>query len=171
MGKKEPEVAHRQLGSILAVVGLIILTVLVAVSAYLEESNIATFLLTDSLTVTHLASYIGGFWIAIFVPIYHVLKHRRPSHVKSMLKIHVFGNLTAFALITAHYVHREDVTIFLGTGTALYIAVLSLIVTGILLRLNITKGTKKQIQFVHVSMTTAFYLILIIHIIGTFFRL
>jgi hypothetical protein len=150
---------------------LIVLAVILAFLVDFEESSITAFLLIDSLTITHLASYIGGFWIAIFTPIYFVLKRRSPRHLKSMLKIHVLGNLLAFALITTHYAHREVNSVFLGTGIVLYIALISLVVTGIIQRFIFLRGFRNQIGFVHTSMTTAFYLILIIHIIGTFVRL
>ena len=168
---QEKTVVTRQLTLKLAVLALIVLAVILAFLVDFEESSITAFLLIDSLTITHLASYIGGFWIAIFTPIYFVLKRRSPRHLKSMLKIHVLGNLLAFALITTHYAHREVNSVFLGTGIVLYIALISLVVTGIIQRFIFLRGFRNQIGFVHTSMTTAFYLILIIHIIGTFVRL
>lgn len=168
---QEKTVVTRQLSLKLAVLALIVLAVILAFLVDFEESSITAFLLIDSLTITHLASYIGGFWIAIFTPIYFVLKRRSPRHLKSMLKIHVLGNLLAFALITTHYAHREVNSVFLGTGIVLYIALISLVVTGIIQRFIFLRGFRNQIGFVHTSMTTAFYLILIIHIIGTFVRL
>ena len=86
-----------------------------------------------------------------------------------MLNIHVLANLFAFTLITTHYVHREINSAFLGTGTALYITVLLLVATGIMQRFNIISG--KKVKFIHLSMTSAFYLILVIHIIGSFVRI
>ena len=168
---QEKTVVTRQLSLKLAVLALIVLAVILAFLVDFEESSITAFLLIDSLTITHLASYVGGFWIAIFTPIYFVLKRRSPRHLKSMLKIHVLGNLLAFALITTHYAHREVNSVFLGTGIVLYIALISLVVTGIIQRFIFLRGFRNQIGFVHTSMTTAFYLILIIHIIGTFVRL
>ena len=168
---QEKTVVTRQLTLKLAVLALIVLAVILAFLVDFEESSIIAFLLIDSLTITHLASYVGGFWIAIFTPIYFVLKRRSPRHLKSMLKIHVLGNLLAFALITTHYAHREVNSVFLGTGIVLYIALISLVVTGIIQRFIFLRGFRNQIGFVHTSMTTAFYLILIIHIIGTFVRL
>ncbi len=154
----------------LTVLSLIILTIILAIITYLEDSNITTFLLVDSLTITHLAAYIGSFWIAIFTPIYIVLKRYRSSHFKSMLKIHVIGNLSAFALITTHYLHKETNSVFLGTGITLYVALVLLIATGIIQRFNAVKSLRKQINFIHLSASTAFYLILVIHVIGTFVR-
>jgi hypothetical protein len=169
--QEKTKVVHRELSLKLAILALIVLTVILAILTDFEKSSITTFLLTDSLTITHLAGYIGAFWIAIFTPIYFVLKRRNPRHFKSMLKIHVLSNLLAFSLITTHLTHREFNTEFLGTGFVLYVALLSLIVTGILQRFNVMKSFRNQARFVHVSMTTAFYLIVIVHIVGTFVRI
>lgn len=171
MTQEKTKVVHRELSLKLAILLLIVLTVILAILTDFEKSSITTFLLTDSLTITHLAGYVGAFWIAIFTPIYFVLKRRSPRHIKSMLKIHVLSNLLAFALITTHLTHRELNTEFLGTGFVLYVALLSLVVTGILQRFNVMKSLGNQVKFVHVSMTTAFYLIVIVHIVGTFVRI
>ena len=171
MTKEKTKVVHRQLSLMIVVIALLALTVILALITDYEKSYITRFVIIDSLTITHLASYIGGFWIAIFTPIYFVLKRRRPLHFRAMLKIHVLSNLLAFALITAHLTHREINSTFLGSGFALYIAVFSLIVTGIIQRFNFADGLRNQIRFVHLSMTTAFYLILIVHVIGTFVRI
>ncbi len=171
MTQEKTKASQGQLSLKLAVLALVVLAVVLAILTDFEESSIAAFLLIDSLTITHLASYIGGFWVAISTPIYFVLKRRSPKHLKTMLKIHVLGNLLAFDLITTHYVHREANSVFLGTGIVLYVAVLSLVVTGVIQRFNVMKGLRNQVNFVHVSMTTAFYLILVIHVIGTFVRI
>jgi hypothetical protein len=171
LAQEKTKIVNSQLSLMLVVLSLIVLTVFIAIITYLENSNITTFLIIDSLTITHLATYVGSFWIAIFTPIYFVLKRRRPRHLKSMLKIHVLGNLLAFALITTHYIHREANSVFLGTGITLYVASLLLVATGIIQRFSIVKHFRNQINFIHISMTTAFYLILIIHVIGTFVRL
>ena len=130
MNQEKSKIANRQLSIVLTVSALIILTIVLSILTYMERSYLATFSI-GSLTLTHWAAYIGGFWIALFTPIYYAIKHHSPKHLKSMLKIHVFGNLVAFALITIHYTYQESIASFLGTGTALYVAVLALIITGI----------------------------------------
>ncbi len=171
MTQEKGEVVHSQLSLKLAILTLIVLTVALAILTDIEELNISKSFLTDSLTITHLASYVGAFWIAISTPIYYVLKRRSPGHYKSMLTLHVLSNLLAFALVTTHYVHREAVSVFLGTGVTLYVALISLVLTGIILRFSIMRSYWSKVKFVHTSMTTAFYLILIIHVVGTFVRL
>ena len=124
-----------------------------------------------SLLFTHWMSLIGGFWIAVVTPVYVVLKHRRPTRIKTWVRMHMFGNLVAFMLISVHFTYWITSVAFIGTGFALFVATLTLVVTGLLQRFNIMQSSKRQIRFIHISMTTAFYLILIIHILSHMMRL
>lgn len=119
----------------------------------------------------HLMGVIGGFWIALFTPVYYELKHRRPHKIKAWLRIHTLGNLVALSLITVHFTYRVTSVSFIGTGFALFVATLTLVVTGLFYRFNILQRSKKHFRFIHISMTTAFYLILIIHILSQMIRL
>jgi len=163
-------VTSRQLGAALLALILILLAISLSILTYDEKSFFATFSLA-SMTLTHWSAYIGGLWIAIETPIYYFLKHRNPRKLKLMLKIHVFGNLIAFALISVHFTYQQSLSQFLGTGSALYVAVVSLVITGLMQRFNMMKNLTRQIKYVHSGLATAFYLLLIIHILGTFIRL
>ena len=114
---------------------------------------------------------IGGFWIAVVTPVYVVLKHRRPTRIKAWVRMHMFGNLVAFMLISVHFTYWIISVSFIGTGFALFVATLTLVVTGLLQRFNIMQSSRRYIRFIHVSMTTAFYLILAIHILSHMIRL
>ncbi len=83
----------------------------------------------------------------------------------------MFGNLFAFMLISVHFWYWVTFVSFMGTGFALFVATLTLVVTGIFFRLNLMQRPKKYIRFIHVSMTTAFYLILVIHVLSHMIRL
>ena len=124
-----------------------------------------------SLLFTHWMGLIGGFWIALVTPVYVVLKHRRPKRIKAWVRIHLFGNLVALMLISVHFTYWITSVSFIGTGFALFVATLTLVVTGFFYRFNIGQSSKKYIKFIHVSMTTAFYLILAIHILSHMIRL
>jgi hypothetical protein len=124
-----------------------------------------------SFLFTHWMSLIGGFWIASVTPAYYILMHHRPNRIKSWIRIHTFGNLVAFMLISVHFTYWIISVSFMGTGLALFIAVLALVVTGFLQRFNMMRGSVVHIKFLHISMTTAFYLILIIHVLSRMIRL
>jgi hypothetical protein len=123
------------------------------------------------LLFTHWLSLIGGFWIAFVTPVYYILKQRRPTRIKVWVRIHMFGNLAAFTFISVHFTYWITSVSFIGTGTALFVAVLTLVVTGLLQRFHIMQSSGRHIRFIHISMTTAFYLILVIHILSNMIRL
>jgi hypothetical protein len=144
---------------------IILLTIYLSALAFTDKHVFDFYL--GSLSFNHWLSWIGGLWIAFVTPIYFVLKKYRSKRIKALLRIHVFGNLVAFMLISIHFSFQITSVSRIGTGLALFIALLTLVVTGFLQRFNIMRSSKRYIKFLHVSMTTAFYLILIIHILGT----
>ncbi len=123
------------------------------------------------LLFTHWLRLLWGFWIAIVTPIFYVMKHRRPMRMKAWVRIHVFGNLVAFTFISIHFIYWISTVHFIGTGMALFVAVLTLIVTGLMQRFNIMKNACWYVRFLHISMTTAFYLVLAIHVLSHIMRI
>ena len=120
---------------------------------------------------THWLSWIGTLFIAIFTPMFYILRRRYPKKNVVMTSIHTFSNLFAFMLISIHVaqqfsrsVHPED-----HTGLTIFIIVSILVVSGFLHRFQIPKkGTlypPHRNRFLHVSLTTAFYIVIIIHIL------
>ena len=119
---------------------------------------------------THWLSWIGTLFIAFFTPAYYVLKRRYPKKLKVLLRIHVFGNLISFLLISIHYAQQvgRPPRFFpdLGTGLVLYIVMPLLVATGFLHRFQILKSIKPHLnRFFHVSITLSFYLVIIVHIL------
>jgi hypothetical protein len=143
---------------------IILFTIGLSATVIVDRSSFSFFV--GPLLFTHWMSLIGGFWIAVVTPVYYVFKHRRPERIKAWVRIHMFGNLFAFMLISVHFTYWVISVSFIGTGTALFVAVLTLVVTGLLQKFNMLQSSRRQIGFLHVSMTTAFYLILTIHILS-----
>jgi ABC-type glycerol-3-phosphate transport system permease component len=56
--------------------------------------------------VTHWLSLIGTLFIAVYTPLYYVVKRRRPRFIKSLIAVHMFGNLISFALISMHFAQQ-----------------------------------------------------------------
>ncbi|MBI4334623.1 MAG: hypothetical protein HY673_25490 [Chloroflexi bacterium] len=114
---------------------------------------------------------IGGAALAAaVVPAYSILKRRRPRATGVWLKMHVFGNLLAFQLITIHFGYRSsdrspevDDT---GTGLLLYVVAAGLVSTGIMRRFRIAAGRAAVWNFLHVSLMVSFYLIVIRHVLA-----
>ena len=120
---------------------------------------------------THWLSWIGSFLIAVLTPLFYLLRRRYPKRNTQMIRIHVFSNLFAFMLISIHFaqqmsrsVHPED-----RTGLALFIIVSMLVASGIMHRFQLLEKGRlyppHRNRFLHVSITTTFYIIIVIHVL------
>jgi len=148
---------------------LLLVTVLLMIGTYSRSLPLGFVL--GPYRFTHWLSWIGSFAIALFTPIFHYLRRRYTNRFLTLVRIHVFSNLFSFMLISTHFaqqlsrsVHPED-----RTGLTMYIVVSFLVVSGFLHRFQILgKGRlypPHRNRFLHVSITTAFYIILIIHVL------
>jgi hypothetical protein len=113
---------------------------------------------------------IGALYIAFAVPIIAVSKRRYPRKFRALLRVHVFGNLLAFLLISLHFAGQvtrpAEFYPQLGTGLGLYIIVMLLVVTGFTHRFQLIPRLKSQVRkFVHVGFTFSFYILIGIHIL------
>ena len=118
----------------------------------------------------HWLVWIGTLYIAIIVPIIAILKKRKPNRYLTLFRVHVFGNLLAFTLISIHFAGQinRPTTAYpeLGTGLALYIIMILLVATGFTHRFQLIPQIKSATRkFVHVALTFSFYIIIIIHIL------
>ena len=119
--------------------------------------------------IHHWLSWIGTTFIALFTPIYHWLKRSKPQKLRTVLGVHVFGNLFSFMFISIHFTQQisRPAQFYpdLGTGIVLYASMLLLVLTGFLSRFPIIKSIGKSLKFIHLSVTMAFYLIILVHIL------
>jgi len=120
--------------------------------------------------VTHWFVWIGTLYISFVVPTIAILKKRLPSRYMTLFRVHVFGNLLAFVLVSLHFASQisRSPTSYpqLGTGLALYIIMILLVATGFAHRFKLIPQIKSQTQrFIHVGLTFSFYLIIGIHIL------
>ena len=120
--------------------------------------------------LNHWFVWIGTLYIALAVPIVAASKRRRPNMYKSLLRIHVFGNLVAFLLISLHFTGQigrpTEFYPELGTGLVMYIAMILLVGTGVFQRFHLIPSIKNQTyRFIHTGSALAFYLIIGVHIL------
>jgi len=78
---------------------ILLVTVFVSVVAYVRWYSLGFFV--GSLFFVHWLGLAATAFIAALVPIYYVLKRRSPQKIKTLLKIHVFGNLFSFLFFGA----------------------------------------------------------------------
>jgi hypothetical protein len=113
---------------------------------------------------------IGTLYIAFVVPVIGVAKRHYPSRFVALFRLHVFGNLLAFMLISLHFAGQinRPAAFYpdLGTGLALYIIMILLVATGFTHRFQLLPQIKSQTRkFVHVGLSFSFYIIIGIHIL------
>lgn len=118
----------------------------------------------------HWFVWIGTLFVAFTVPLIAILKRRYQSKFLAFFRAHIFGNLLAFLLISLHFAGQinRPAEFFpdLGTGLALYIIMLLLVVTGFTHRFQLIPQIKSQTRkFVHVGLSFSFYVIIGIHIL------
>ncbi|MCW3975807.1 MAG: hypothetical protein NWE86_06155 [Candidatus Bathyarchaeota archaeon] len=118
--------------------------------------------------IDHWFVWIGTLYIAFVLPIFYVSKRRYPKRLTTLIRIHAFGNLFAFMLISVHFAQQigrpPQFYPDLGTGLTLYIVMFILTVTGFLHRFRIIRSVRPHLnRFLHVSITMSFYLIIGIH--------
>jgi len=116
----------------------------------------------------HLLSWAGVLFIAVFTPVYYFLKSSYPNRFRTLLGIHMFGNLISVTVISIHFTHQisRPATAFpnLGTGIVLYPTVLLLVLAGFVLAFGFSKkyGTWK---FFHSSLAVTFYMVIVVHLL------
>ncbi len=120
--------------------------------------------------VMHWFVWIGTIYIAFIVPTIAILKKRLPNKYMALFRIHVFGNLLAFVLISLHFASQisRSPTAYpqFGTGLALYIIMILLVATGFTHRFQLIPQIKSQTRkFMHVGLSFSFYIIIGIHIL------
>ena len=114
-------------------------------------------------------SIISVLFVAIYTPIYYVLKRRYPMRSKALLGIHIIGNLLAFMANSVHFAHQvgrsPQFYPDLGTGVVLYLVMLIMATTGIFQRFRIAQSQGRRWRFIHASVTISFYLVIFVHVL------
>ncbi len=117
----------------------------------------------------HWLGWFGFLFILIYVPLFVTMKRKYVKKIRLFLGVHVLGNLTAFLLISIHFASQisRPAQFYpdLGTGLALYIFMITLVVTGFFQRFNLLSKNRKAWRFLHTSSVTALLVIILIHIL------
>ena len=159
--------------TILAASTILLITFLIIVFILLDWVDTGFFV--GPLRFSHWMAIIGTSFIAVYTPIFYFLKRRYSKKLQSFINIHIFGFLISFLFVSIHFAGQlsrpEQFYPELGEGIALYITMALLVATGFLHRFQIIpKKARKYYpphfnRYYHVSITTAFYIIIIIHIL------
>ena len=120
-------------------------------------------------SLSHWLVIIGSAYILILVPIYSYVKRHSKTFSKKLFNFHVFGNLTAFLLISMHFFQQASRTPAFSadqsTGIILYFIAAIMILTGFSQRFGIFKRLIKSWRFIHLSLTLSMYIIITAHVL------
>jgi hypothetical protein len=147
---------------------ILIITVFLMIAEILRWINIGFFV--GPFRLNHWFVWIGTVYITFAVPTIALLKRHVPKRYPILYRVHVFGNMLAFLLISLHFAGQisrpAESYPNLGTGLVLYIAMVLLVGTGFSQRFRlITKIKPQTYRFVHTGSAVAFYLIIGVHIL------
>ncbi|UCC58249.1 MAG: hypothetical protein JSW14_07870 [Candidatus Bathyarchaeum sp.] len=149
---------------------ILVFVILFSTIAYIRWYSLTFFV--GPYLFTHWLSLTGTSFISIFIPIYYILKHKRPQSTKVLLRIHVFGNLFSFLLISTHFAQHigrlAAIFPYLDTGVVSFPILSTIVATGFLERFHITGKIVSYRKIIHRYVTVFFYVIIIIHILHGF---
>ena len=115
---------------------ILLVTVFFSAVAYVRWYSLGFFM--GSLFFVHWLALAATLFIAVMVPVYYVLKRRRPRSIKTLLKLHVFGNLFSFLLVSIHFAQNTGrLSGFyprLEDGFLLFLVLTIIVATGLLER-------------------------------------
>ncbi len=151
-----------------AALSIIIVTVVLMFADIVELIYFGFFI--GPFRANHWFVWIGTLYIAFALPIIAISKRLYPGKFLLLLRMHIFGNLLAFLLISLHFVGQisrpAEFYPDLGTGLALYIIMILLVSTGFIHKFNmIPRINSPNRKLVHVGLSFSFYIIIVIHIL------
>jgi hypothetical protein len=149
---------------------ILLVTVVASVVFLVNWYNLIFFV--GSYLFSHWLSLIGFLFISIFLPIYYVLKRIRPRNINVFLKIHVFGNLLSFLLISSHFAQHlgrlAAIFPYLDTGIVSFIITSIIVATGFIERFQTTRKMESYTRIIHRYMTALFSVVIFFHILHGF---
>jgi len=120
--------------------------------------------------LNHWLGWLSMGLIVIYVPIFVILKKRKPGIYQKLMKVHEIGFIVAFMLVSPH-IGAQIRRVFppeIGTGIAAYISLFALEVTGIMRKNQILATRMATLRLVHLSMAVSFFLVIVFHVIRAF---
>ena len=110
--------------------------------------------------------------IAIFTPIFYILKRRNPKQYKQLINLLMFGNATAFLLSSMHVSFRL-LRLPLGIGFILLAFISLLVISGFVSKFNLLRPFRSVVKELphfnrafHVSIVFSFYLLFGFHLLN-----
>jgi len=144
---------------------LILITIVFSVVAYFLWYSFIFFV--GPFIFIHWLGLLSTVFIAVFIPVHYLLKRKRPQNRKIFLRIHVFGNLFSFLLISIHFAQNigrlANYYPKIGDGIVLFLVLAIIVLTGFLERFQLAKNWVKYTRFIHRYIIVILYVIIFIH--------
>lgn len=156
---------------LLLALSLIIVTVILMFAYYNRWFSLSYFV--GPLRAIHYLAIAGTLYIAISVPVIAFLKRYYPLKRDGLTRAHMFLNLICFLLISLHFAGQigrpAEFYPDLGTGIALYIALILQVYTGLAYRFreNYLLKPMRNRSF-HIGLALVFYIVIIVHVLHGF---
>jgi hypothetical protein len=147
------------------------IVILIILSIFADRTHLIHFgFFVGPFRGNHWLAWIGTLYVAISVPLIAAQKKLHFKQIPNLTTLHTFGNLAAIFLISFHFAGQIDrpATAYpqLGTGLALYIDMILLLVTGFISKFNfISSVPLRNKRFFHIGLSFTFYIIIVIHIL------
>ena len=149
---------------------ILLVTVFFSAVAYVRWYSLGFFV--GSLFFVHWLGLGATGYIAVLVPIYYVLKRSRPQNIKTLMKLHVFGNLFSFLLVSIHFAQNTGrLSGFyprLEDGFVLFLVLSIIVATGMVERFGAGHKLVEYTKPLHRYAVAVFYLVMAIHVLQGF---
>jgi hypothetical protein len=143
-------------------------TTIFSVVAFVDWYSFSFFV--GSLFFVHWLGISATLFVAIMIPVYSILKRKRPKTIKTMLKVHVFGNLLSFMLVAAHFAQNmgrlSGAYTRLNFGFVLFLVLAVIVSTGMLERFG--HKLARHTRPIHRYAVALFYIVAVIHALQGF---
>ena len=149
---------------------ILLVTVFFSVVAYVRWDSLLFFV--GSLFFVHWLGLAATVFIACLVPVYYFLKRKRPKKIKILLRLHIFGNLFSFLLVSIHFAQNTGrlAQFFpkLEEGFVLFLVLSVIMATGMIERFGAKLKPVRYTRSIHRYTVALFYFLVIIHMLQGF---
>jgi hypothetical protein len=157
----------------LIALSIIMITVALSFAIYAHVVRL-NFVVRD-LRFSHWLSIIGTIGIAVATPLFTLLKRSNPVNYKRIIRLHIFGNLIFFTMITFHFASQVARPLSnlpeLGSGLGMFLAMSLQVVLGFTQRFRSQRRLYNKLinpdsnKFAHASLIMVFYVIIVFHVL------
>ena len=148
---------------------LLILLITVVFSAWAYVNWFGLLFFVGDLLFVHWLALAATVFISALVPVYIVLKRKSPKNIRTLLRLHVFGNLLSFLLVSIHFAQNAGrlagFISRLEDGFVLFLVLAVIVATGMIERFGARLKPVRYLKPVHRYSVVVFYLVMVIHVL------